>query len=618
MSARNGSSVVTPIVAHELPARADRAVTIDIVAHIPDLTGIELVALGYRRVSKREQATEWKDSLRAQTEALVTCATTRGIPLDEAHIFEDRFSAENAEKRRAFMAMLRYCESHARPRSTPGHIFVYRASRWGRFDDPEDATYWRGCFRRHGWEVVYTATDVTDDLGVRNLVRAVADTGATFERQEIIARAKNGGRKAASLGHWQGRAPFGYRRLACAPGREPMLLDNGELAPKDRYNVLTPGPDEEVAFVEWMFAEFAKGQHSLGSFCKLARERQKTAGPGGRPLRPDIRWSRPALRQKLKNESYLGLIRFGKRLNQNRSNAIVAPDRDCVMVHDAHPALISRELYDNVQAKLNLNAKQRRSVRTPYALTDLVTCVECGSHFRGGGGGIKRRNGTELRYRVYVDPGRLPNHNGDPAICGGTGGTIARLKLERAVVSAVHDLVADPALAQTMRATLRARLARDNGDAPARAKQIEKRAATLRERRQRLIDAVETGTVPHDLVRDRLREIEGEEATLDGERLTLARGRRSVRSVDAEVERLTTLARDFTAVASQLEGFELRERLVPWIQSAVFDKRSRVLTLQLRRVPGLEAACSKELITRRFHFGLGYWNATPLGTARGQ
>ncbi len=580
--------------------------------------GIETPSvLGYRRVSSREQAAEWKASLQTQTDAQIQYAAKKHLTFDPRHTFEDRFSAEDAEKRHAFMTMFEYCRTHPRSAHSPGFVLVLRASRWGRFDNPEDAAYWRVMFRRLHWNVIYVMTDLTDDPGVSHVVRAVVDSGATFERQEIIARAKSGGRRTAELGHWQGRAPFGYRRSACAPDRDPILLDNGERKADDRYCVLVPGPKEEWAFMQWIFETFATGNHSLSSFVKIVAARRKTAGPGGSVLRPDVHWSKQALRQKLENITYLGIIRYGRRPAQNRDTSYVADDKDCVIVAHAHPALISQRLFDRVRARLCLNRMARRGVVTPYALSGVVTCAECGSPLRGKGG-KRGPAGKENRFRMYMCVGRLPSDEGGPPLCGGRGGTVSRVKLETAVVQAVTDLVRDPGVERVIRDTLRARLSDDGAGSRARGRTLKADEADLAERRRRLVDAVEQGTLPHGEVRTRLAEIDAHGTRVRGELARLARAKGSTRSLEAEIARLVAVARDFPSLCARLEGQDLRELLVPWIQSATFDKRTRVLTLHLRRVPDAsnDRPRRHEFVVRRFYFEVGSWWAKDLGNRR--
>ncbi len=575
---------------------------------IPDLRREQPSVLGYRRVSRREQATEWKDSLRSQTAAQISYASVHSLAFNPDHTFEDRFSGEDAERRPAFMAMYEYCRTHPRPALDPGRVLVLCASRWGRFDDPEDAAYWRVVFRRHEWNVVYVTTDLTEDPGVRHIVRAAVDAGATFERKEIISRAKSGGRKAARLGHWQGRAPIGYRRLACKEGREPRLLDNGERSPDDCYTVLTPGPREEWEFMQWVFETFAHSNHSLTSFVKLALDRRRTAGPGGGMLRDDVRWTKAALRQKLQNITYLGTIRFGRKLNQSKRRAIVVDDANCVIVQNAHPALVSQDTFDLVQARLAKNAKKRKGVRTPYALSGIVTCAECGSIFRGAGG---RRGpaGKEARYRTYLDVGRLPGRDGEPPVCPGAGGTISRVKLETAVIRAITELVQTPGIERAIRAAIQTRLGAEGDDGKRRLRELEHITQDTKTRRQRLVEAVETGTLSFADVGRRLKELDAQDHSVTAERAQLSQAKRARASAEEEAVRLLKIARDFPAVCRRLEGHDLRELLLPWIHSAVFDKRTRVMTLTLRRVPGVTSrpASVDQLVVRRFSFGQGHW-----------
>jgi hypothetical protein len=72
------------------------------------------------------------------------------------------------------------------------------------------------------------------------------------------------------------RHPFGYCRLATAPGRVLVVLEIGQQKSDDQQVRPTPEPNEEVALVRWAFETDADGLLSVG---KLAQEMRRKA-PG--------------------------------------------------------------------------------------------------------------------------------------------------------------------------------------------------------------------------------------------------------------------------------------------------------------------------------------------------
>src|SRR5207249_4484520 len=108
-----------------------------------------------------DQATDRKTSLADQRAALAALASQLGRQLDQ--VFEDAgASGATAEGRRGFTSLVAFCCTHARSPRAPGTVLVLNDSRWGRFRDPEEATYWRVELRRHGWLVRFVEGDTGD------------------------------------------------------------------------------------------------------------------------------------------------------------------------------------------------------------------------------------------------------------------------------------------------------------------------------------------------------------------------------------------------------------------------------------------------------------------------
>lgn len=97
--------------------------------------------------------------------------------------------------------------------------------------------------------------------------------------------------------------------------------------------------------------------------------------------------------------------------------------------------------------------------------------------------------------------------------------------------------------------------------------------------------AIARGTITEvDADREMRRIPQEKEAAETGLR-RLAQLRSSTKDLERERERLIAMASDFAERVKGLGGTALRGLLDPWLESAVFDKESRELTLSIRRVP---------------------------------
>ncbi len=143
-------------------------------------------------------------------------------------------------------------------------ILVYDVSRWGRFQDDDEAACYEFLCRRSGVQVRYCEEAFSNDGSVtstilKNLRRA---TAAEFSRE--LGRAVFT-KKAAVVkrGFWVGGpAPYGMQRmLVSKDSSRNRLLRPGQYkgVMGDRV-VLVPGPADEVRCIQRMFALATKGQ----------------------------------------------------------------------------------------------------------------------------------------------------------------------------------------------------------------------------------------------------------------------------------------------------------------------------------------------------------------------
>lgn len=529
--------------------------------------------IAYRRVSKGEQAAEWKASLRQQTDGVTALAERLGRKLRPEHILEDRFSGEDAESRKGFMDLVAFCRAHPRKKSWPGYALFLNDSRFGRFRDPDEAAHWRFELQKCGWIVRFAENDETEHLTTRHVMRALGGAQASEYLEKLRGNAKRGAAGAAEQGLWQNEAPFGYRRLATAPGRGPVALEIGQRKSDDQQVRLTPGPKEEVELVRWAYETYATGLTSLG---KLALEIRRRA--------PRLKWSKQNVAKMLASPTYLGHVVWGRRPHdkQERKDVKVRPESEWTVCKNAHEALVTQELFDRVQERLAINKRQTRAVAGAYPLSGLIRCTHCGKHYSGGGG-PRGPAGDPERYRIY----RCTGSHDDNRVCPGRIGTISKRVVEPVVIGLVSEIVSAPEVQMMIREEVEAYLASRHGSSAEEKAALRARSEALGREKANLVDAIAAGVLTHDDAKPKMEQI----------RIGLEEVERALGRLDAmaevekdlarEADRLASLAADFAARAQKLKGSALRQLLSPWIQDAQFDKVTRVLELTIRRVPQL-------------------------------
>lgn len=526
--------------------------------------------LAYVRVSTEDQAADHKTSLEDQRRAIAARAQHLGRTV--GRVFEDAgASGATAEKRRGFTALIAFCRAHPRPRRDRGLVLVLNDSRWGRFENPDEETYWRFELERHGWIVRFVEGEADDPLA-RRFLRTIHSTQASAYREAIRANAKRGARGTAAQGFWGNEAPVGYRRQVVAGGPRRTLEPGQRKAPGEKVR-LVPAPAAEVALVRHCFEAYAAGTTSLGALARWLRARD-----------PRRKWSCQYVQKVLRNPAYLGHVVWCRRPHDalERAEHYERPREQWVITERAHAPLVAPALFDQVQARLAFNARALRRTAGGYALSGLLTCT-CGRPYIGGGG-PKGPPGDPDRYRFY----RCSGQKDIAWTCAAPSGILPRRLIEPAVVQAVGDVAAAAALTPESLEELDALLAADVDAQPERSV-LERRRDELAAEQQRLVDAIARGVLDAPEAAATLERIRADRAAVAAALEQHRFGRRQAQAQHAERDQLLALARDFQQLAARLHGLELRELLRPWIAGAVVDLTARKVTLTLRRIPQARA-----------------------------
>jgi DNA invertase Pin-like site-specific DNA recombinase len=534
--------------------------------------------VGYRRVSKGEQAEDWKSSLATQTAKLCALAERHGRLLDREHVFEDRFSGEDARDRPGFLALVRHCELHPRRRAAPGLLVVATHDRFGRFEDRDEAGYWRKRLRDAGWVVRYASADDTDDPNTRHILNAVNDSTAAQERTAIKTRAVDGARGAAARGHWLCEAPFGYRREARFEGRPSRVLDVGERKSDDCYVVLVPHAAEAEG-VRWMFETYGAGGVSLES----------VAAEMARRFPDRLKWSKQALAGMLRNSTYLGMVIHGRRPHDKheRAETRVRPADRWVVRERAHAALVAPSVFAAVGGRLEANKRERARTEGGYPLSGLLVCSRCGEPYIGGGGKRGPADDPDY-YRFYRDRGAERVRRGTEVTvrCPGRMGIVMRRDLEAMVLGALGETLGDPRVQAALAAALDARLGRRGEDLGSERARLEAALARVAGERARLVRAVARGTMTDDEAAPALAEARAEAADVEGRLVAVREAEGRAPSFAAERDRLLASARAFPELARTLPAPGVRELVATWLESGVVDQEARTITVVARLPAG--------------------------------
>jgi DNA invertase Pin-like site-specific DNA recombinase len=245
-------------------------------------------------------------------------------------------------------------------------ILVFDVSRWGRFQDPDEAAHLEFICRRAGAPVIYTAEIFeNDDTFASTLVKHLRRMMAADFSRDLSEKVRRARVLLHAGGYYAGGPPaYGLVRRQVAPDGRPMgVMVHGERKsfPGCR-TVLVPGPPEETAVVRRIFQAFVSRQRTTAQIAAELNARGET-------FRRGRSWKAADVRSVLRNEAHAGVLVAGKQryhLNRRRGNV---PSGQWRRKPRAIPAVVSRAVW--AKAATLLDQGRRRYVSDEVLLADL-------------------------------------------------------------------------------------------------------------------------------------------------------------------------------------------------------------------------------------------------------
>jgi DNA invertase Pin-like site-specific DNA recombinase len=202
-------------------------------------------------------------------------------------------------------------------------ILVLDVSRWGRFQNPDQAAHYEFLCRQAGLRVVYCAEPFGEDIApittiIKHLKRVMA---GEFSR-ELSVKLSRAHRQQAAMGFRQGaRIVYGFRRLLIdAAGKPKQVLRDGERKALDNDKVIViPGPPEELAVVRRIFRLYVRNQLSAVEIAaRLAKDGIKGYG--------DALLSVNTVRTILSNELCIGQMTYNRTTKRLQAPSQKTPE----------------------------------------------------------------------------------------------------------------------------------------------------------------------------------------------------------------------------------------------------------------------------------------------------
>ena len=330
-------------------------------------------AVIYARVSTQRQADDGV-SMESQIEQCRIKAQALGSEVVE--VFRDDGVSGRTDKRPGFQAALAYCAAHR-----VSHLVCWSTSRFGRnleeaLKNTKQLLEWgtRAAYVHQdidldtdaGW-MLGVMTGMMDEIYSRNVARDTLRSMITASRDGFFVG---------------GRAPFGYRIERV--GKRSRLVVH----------------EDHAEIVRMMFALALN--EGLGA--QAVALRMNAAGL----LREGKAWGKNSVSNILKNPSYMGERLFNQIKNKTRE----AKDAGEVVRVASHPAIVSKEDFERVQAMMKDRVPHEvgGTPKSCFAFTGLLECGICGNP-------LQIRNGTGRGGKLYSYYACLAHKNGKTRCC---------------------------------------------------------------------------------------------------------------------------------------------------------------------------------------------------------
>ncbi len=202
-------------------------------------------------------------------------------------------------------------------------VLVFDVSRWGRFQNPDQAAYYEFLCRQAGVRVVYVTEPFGEDVApITTIVKHLKRVMASEYSRELSAKVVRAKRQQAELGFRQGGTVlYGFRRLLVDAARSPrQILKPGEVKALDVDKVVVvPGPPDELAVIRRIFRLYVRDHATFKDIARQLRE-DGVKSYGERPL------STTTIRNIVSNGLCIGQLTYNKTTVRLQSRPLKNPE----------------------------------------------------------------------------------------------------------------------------------------------------------------------------------------------------------------------------------------------------------------------------------------------------
>ncbi|KJQ20990.1 recombinase family protein [Enterobacter hormaechei] len=233
-------------------------------------------------------------------------------------------------------------------------VLFYDVSRFGRFQNSDEAAYYSFLFEKNGVDLIYCSEPIpTKDFPLESsVILNIKRSSAAYHSRNLSEKVFIGQVNLIKRGYHQGgMAGYGLRRLLVDENdiaKEILSFRKRKSIQTDRV-ILIPGPKSEIQIVNKIYHLFI--DHHVPEFiiAEKLNEQNISAENGSY-------WTRGKIHQILTNEKYIGNNIYNKTSSKLKSKSIKNPKHEWVRCDKAFKPIISKKKFNKAQEIIQLRS----------------------------------------------------------------------------------------------------------------------------------------------------------------------------------------------------------------------------------------------------------------------
>jgi len=233
-------------------------------------------------------------------------------------------------------------------------VLFYDVSRFGRFQNSDEAAYYSFLFERNGVDLIYCSEPIpTKDFPLESsVILNIKRSSAAYHSRNLSEKLFIGQVNLIKLGYHQGgMAGYGLRRLLVDENgiaKEILGFRKRKSIQTDRV-ILIPGPKNEIKIVNRIYDLFI--DDNMPEFIIAERLNEQNI-----PAENGTLWTRAKIHQILTNEKYIGNNIYNKTSSKLKSRLVKNPKNEWVRCDKAYKPIISKKKYNKAQEIIQLRS----------------------------------------------------------------------------------------------------------------------------------------------------------------------------------------------------------------------------------------------------------------------